>query len=126
MRKLLPIFCFLMLKDISQAQSPKCLLNVRIVNSTDYQIQKLFVFDKQFKMVLPGSKTDFFCLDSMFSSVRFDITFQKRKDWGHVIHQPIDHSGDTTFRNGNYELLFIIKKKSRDKYGVSYKVQKVI
>ncbi len=119
------LFCCLI--GYSQTTKDSCELKVRVFNKSKYHINKLIINKSIITDSLDSNNnTNFICVQSLFTSLNYDITFTKKSlfvktIWAHIISQPIDYNGEKEVKQGQFDLFLTIDKISRDKYDIEFK-----
>lgn len=62
--------------------------------------------------------------------MNYDITFTKKRFlcqpiWAHIISHPIDYIGEKEVKHGQFDLLLMIDKISKDKYDIVFERKQI-
>lgn len=106
-------------------QESNCSWRIKVKNESGFTISKLVVLDTQFLNLGPQLETFFYCSKRFFPSVGYDITFHKKRKFGHIISSPIDHAGEEGLEKGDYIMLLKIKRKRTGEFEISYKFERL-
>lgn len=94
---------------MTYAQTLDCPLKVKLKNSSKYKIDKIVIFGEEITNLSAGAESNLFCVERLFPSAKIDVTFNRRKRWGHIIKQPIDHVGESFLSSGTYQIVINIQ-----------------
>jgi hypothetical protein len=128
MKKLLLIGLLSCLFSICNSQTIKdpCDLMVRVVNNSKYHIEKLVINDSIIiDSLASGEKSDFKCLRSIYTTLKYDIIFTKKRLIGRalrfqIISYSVDHVGEKKITEGQFELFLTIDNGEKDKYEIYF------
>lgn len=128
MKKLLLIGLLSCIFSICKSQTIKdpCDLMVRVVNNSKYHIAKLVINDSIIiDSLVPGEKSDFKCLKCIYTTLKYDITFTKKRLIGRafrfqIISYSVDHVGEKKITEGQFELFLTIDNVEKNKYQIYF------